>query len=155
MSKMKRQPEHPWPSKPPWLAPLLSQKPPENCRTCIFLHFSEHFPQNLNGPACLYCYDWSQMCSFLLNLLRCKGILHELPDRLPEHVLDRDEGAFLSIPETFCFTCSGVKMERVPTSSILLLCTFDGRKICSEPSWRKNCFKIEFAGVGEGEFEIG
>ena len=153
-SIMMEKPEHPWPSKPPGLAPLLSQKPPENCCMCIFLHFFECF-YNISmallvciAAGNIHCHDWSQMCRFLLNLLRCKGILHELPDGLPEHVLNRDEGALLSIPETFRFTCSGVKMERVPTSSILLLCTFDGRKTCSEPSWRKFGFKIEFAGVG-------
>ena len=36
--------------------------------------------------------------TLVLNLLRCKGILHELPDRLPEHVLHGDpEVKFLSI----------------------------------------------------------
>ena len=54
-SIMMEKPEHPWPSKLPWLAPLLSQKPPENCCMCIFLPFIVCFLQHLNGPACLYC----------------------------------------------------------------------------------------------------
>merc|ERR1719167_1728921 len=38
------------------------------------------------------------------------------------------------LTDSLNISCSGVKMERVPTSSILLLCTLDGRKTCSDPS---------------------
>merc|ERR1719234_99477 len=38
------------------------------------------------------------------------------------------------LTDSLNMSCSGVKMERVPTSSILLLCTLDGRKTCSDPS---------------------
>merc|ERR1719500_2744515 len=38
------------------------------------------------------------------------------------------------LTDSLNMSCSGVKMERVPTSSILLVCTLDGRKTCSDPS---------------------
>ena len=200
------QPEHPWPSKPLWLVPLLSQKPPEeiflqdlfggafsimavlhspfayefSCLSallqkgtwgitlkvylslsnfyniwqnayfvCSHLLLRWFFCKSLLGRRCACFFE---CCEAVLDLLRCKGILHELPDRLPEHILHRGGGAFRSILETFRFTCSGVKMERVPTSSILLLCTLDGRKTCSDPSWGKVVWKvgleIEFTAAG-------
>ena len=119
--RINKSPERPSPSKLPWSALLLSQTLP-GILFCLFVFFF------CNCTITILLTEW-------VHLLGSKGVLHELPHWLPEHVLPHKKVTSLSKLLRCGPTCSGVKMERVPTSSILLLCTLEGRNTCSPPSW--------------------
>ena len=113
--RINKSPERPSPSKLPWSALLLSQTLP-GIHFFLQLYY-HHIIDWMSAPAGEQgCPAWTssltpwtcpaaQKMTSLSKLLRCGP------------------------------TCSGVKMERVPTSSILLLCTLEGRNTWSPPSW--------------------